>query len=325
MERLTRGAANMRDVPNMLANRFDRAETPHSIVNAMREYQAMMDAMRSGLVNKGKSEIPDDLLERSQHLKSFAYFQDASVVGIARLDDGSRLKAPIVNPDITRLAHDLRTKQTKTFAAGMDVLMAELREAVDAPPIGIESHTHAIVFLYEYPRDPAADEVGCEWIQDAQAERATLLGTETANVISNYLRLLGYDARSHSATCSDADLNRLAVLAGLASVEDGALFNPYIGTRFGLVAVTTTLELLPDQPLATWTEQPKSHTHGLAWKLGKGFSKSAPNREPYGKRRFVDGAMPFEKLKRVDKPTTYMDEDHIPRVPKRADLLTAIM
>jgi reductive dehalogenase len=320
MERLKRSSHAIGDVPVMQANRFDRRDAPSSIVNAMREYQAMMDAMRSGLINKGKSEIPDDLIERSNHLKSFAYFQDASVVGITRLDDACRLKSPVVNPDINRLAHDLRTKQTKTFAAGMDVLMAELREAVDAPAMGIEDHTHAIVFLYEYPRDPAGDEVGCEWIQDAQAERATLLGTETANVISNYLRLLGYDARSHSATSSDADLNRLAILAGLASVEDGALSNPYIGTRFGLAAVTTTMDLAVDEPLAQWADQPKSHTHGLAWKLGKGFTKSAANREPYGKRRFVDGAMPFEKLKRVDTPTTYIDEPNVPRVPKRADL-----
>jgi reductive dehalogenase len=319
-ERLKRSSDAVGPVPTMQSNQFDRTDTPHSIVNAMREYQAMMDAMRSGLINKGKSEIPTDLRERSEHLKSFAYFQDASVVGIARLDDDSRLKSPVENPDIARLAHDLRTKQTKTFAAGMDVLMAELREAVDAPATDISNHTHAIVFLYEYPRDPAAGEVGCEWIQDAQAERATLLGTETANVISNYLRLLGYDARSHSATCADADLNRLAVLAGLASVEDGELFNPYVGTRFGLAAVTTNMGMEPDLPLAPWVEQPKSKTHGLAWKLGKGFTKSASNREPYGKRRFVDGAMPFEKLKRVDTPTTYIDEENVPRVPKRTDL-----
>ena len=237
MERLKRITRPIGDVPDMASVNFDRPDAPMSIVNAMREYQAMMDAMRSGLINRGKSEIPSDLTERANHLKSFAYFQDASVVGITKLDAGCRLDQPIENPDIARLADDLRTKQTKTFAAGMDVLMAELREAVDAPATGIENHTHAIVFLYEYPRDPTTDEAGCEWIQNAQAERASLLGTETANVISNYLRLLGYDARSHSATCTESDLNRLAVLAGLACVEDRKLFNPYIGTRFGLAAV----------------------------------------------------------------------------------------
>jgi reductive dehalogenase len=320
LERLRRQKGNIGAVPKMKAVNFDRADAPHSIINSMRDYQAMMDAMRSGLINKGRSEIPNDLTERSNHLKSFCYFQDASAVGIAKIDAGCKLKSPIENKDIERLANDLRTKQTKTFAAGMDVLMAELREAVDVPAGSIEDHGYAIVFLYEFPRDPKADEIGCEWIQNAQRERANLLGAETANVISNYIRLLGYDARSHSASCSDVDLNRLAVLAGLASVEDSTLFNPYIGTRFGISAVTTTLNLATDLPLAPWNKQPKSHTHGMAWKLGKGFTKSARNREPYGKRRFVDGALPFEKLKRVETPTTYFDEPNIPRVPKRADL-----
>ena len=30
--------------------------------------------------------------------------------------------------------------------------------------------------------------------------------------------------------------------------------------------------------------------------------------------------MPMESIKRTDKPTTYMDEAHIPRVPKRTDM-----
>ena len=30
--------------------------------------------------------------------------------------------------------------------------------------------------------------------------------------------------------------------------------------------------------------------------------------------------MPLERLKRVDRPTTYMDEANIPRVPKRTDM-----
>ena len=35
---------------------------------------------------------------------------------------------------------------------------------------------------------------------------------------------------------------------------------------------------------------------------------------------YVDGAYPFEKLKRVDDPTTYIDEAHVARVPKRTDM-----
>lgn len=94
--------------------------------------------------------------------------------------------------------------------------MADLKESMEAPPKSIAHHTHAIVYLYEYPRDPAADEVGCDWIHNSQAERACVRASETAAILSSYIRLLGYEARGHSATCSEIDLNRVAVAAGLA-------------------------------------------------------------------------------------------------------------
>ncbi|MEP1210023.1 MAG: reductive dehalogenase [Rhizobiaceae bacterium] len=321
LERLSRrDAADLDQVPPFQQLSFRRPEAPQSIVNAMGEYQAMMDAIRDGLVNKAKAGLPDDPQERVNHLKGFGYFNDSSMVAACEIPISSLLKAPYKNPDIDRLAEDLRTKQTTTLAAGIDMIMADLKESMNAPPTTMDHHTHALVYLYEYPRDPEADEAGCEWIQDAQAGRACLRATETATVIANYIRLLGYDARAHSATTSEIDLNQMTVASGLASVENGVLVNPYLGERFGVAVVTTTLELVADKPLVPLSDQPKSHTHGLAWKLGKGFAKNAFNREPFAKRRFVDGDHAFEKLKRVDTPTTYIDEERVARVPKRADM-----
>ncbi len=321
LERLSRqDQAEPGDVPPFQPLDFQRPETPDSIVNAMGEYQAMLDAIRDGLVNKVKSEIPDDVQERANHLKGFGYFNDASMVAICRIDEKSRLSTPHRNPDIDRLAEGLRTKQTTTLAAGIDLIMADLRESMEAPPSTMDHHTHAIVYLYEYPRDPEDGEVGCDWIGDAQAARASLRANETAVVIANYVRLLGRDARAHSGTTSEIDLNALTVASGLASVEDGVLVNPYLGDRFGVAVVTTDLELATDRPLVPLEQQPRSHTHGMAWKMGKGFAKNAFNREPFSKRRFVDGAHPFEKLKRVDDPTTYIDEPRVARVPKRTDM-----
>ena len=57
-------------------------------------------------------------------------------------------------------------------AAGIDLIMAGLKESMEAPPTTIDHHTHAIVFLYEYFRDPKPDEPGSDWIVDAQAQRA---------------------------------------------------------------------------------------------------------------------------------------------------------
>ncbi len=299
---------------------FHLPEMPNSIINAMGEHQAMLDAIRDGLVNKAVADCPSDLQNRSEHLKAFGYYVDASIVGVCQLPQSALLKSPAVNPDIEHLAEDLRTRQTKTLASGIDMIMADLRDSMNAPPTSIGGHTHAIVFLYEYPRDPEPGEMGVDWIVDSQAHRACLLASEAAVVIANYVRLLGFDARAHTSTSSDVDLNLLAVAAGLATVEAGLLQNPYVGKRFGLSVVTTTFELAADRPLAASDQQPRARTHGLAWKLGKGFAKNAFNQTRYAKRRYMDGEQPFEKLKRSDKPTTFIDEDRVARVPKRTDM-----
>jgi reductive dehalogenase len=299
---------------------FRRPDAPESIVNAMGEYQAMLDAIRDGFVAQVKSDIPADPKERSDHLKAFGYFSDASMVGICHLPDAARLSAPVLNPDMDRLAKELRSKQTKTLASGIDVIMAELREAMEAPPRDISGHTHALVFLYEYPRDPWPKEAGTDWITDAQAHRACLRASETAVVLGNYLRLLGWDAKAHSGASSDVNLYALAVSAGLASVENGQLHVPWVGNRFGLAAVTCTLDLMPDRPLAPIAEQSWSQTQGPGWWLGGAYAKSARTQDPFAKRRFMDGGHPFEKLKRVDTPTTYIDEANVARVPKRTDM-----
>ena len=325
LERLARAQVmpDLADVPKMATPSFHREDTL-DLVNAMRRYQAMLDAIRDGMVKKERATIPPDPVERSRHLKSFAYYQDASQAGVCRLVTELFLQEPIDNPDIAEIGDVLRNQQTTTLAAGIDVVMAELRESMEAPPKSVSHHTHALVCLYEFPRDPEADEVGCEWIGDSQAQRACVRGAETAAILSNYIRLLGYEARGHSATCSDVDLNKLAVAAGLAQVEASAagpvLSNPYNGTRFGICAVTTTLDLAADLPLAPSSGKQRIHSHGPAWWLGKGSVRNHFNRSAYSRRKFRDGGYPFERSRRVEEPTTLIDEQRIPRVPKRTDM-----
>ena len=304
----------------MMRLSFERPVDPLSIVNAMGEFQAMLDAIRDGLVNKVSAECPSDPLERANHLKAFGYFNDSSMIGICALTGEMLLGEPLRNPDIDRLAGDLRTRQTKTLASGIDLIMADLKESMEAPPTMIDGHTHAIVFLNEFPRDPDPAETGTDWILDAQAHRACLRASETAVVIANYIRLLGFNARAHTGASSDVDLNRVTVASGLACFESGKLVNPYVGTRFGVAAVTTDFELATDFPLAPLAEQQTWRAKGPAWRLGKGFTKNAFDREPFARRRYVDGAHPFEKLKRVDEPTTFIDEERVPRIPKRTDM-----
>ncbi|WP_112322992.1 2Fe-2S iron-sulfur cluster-binding protein [Oceanibium sediminis] len=322
LERLARvgGGLDTSGVPAMRPLSFHRPERPESIVNAMAEFQAMMDVIRDGPVNPKRSEIPEDPGARARHLKAFGYFNDASMVGIGPVPQSARLKAPIVNPGVAALSDALRTRQTKTLASGIDVIMADLRDAAAHPPGPLPGHAHAIVFVTEYHRDPRPDEPGAAWIADAQAHRACLRSAETATVIANYLRLLGHSARAHSGTCADVDLGQLALAAGLVTLEGDALVAPYLGTRFGLAAITTDMALEHDAPLAAMADQPRFRAFGPAWWLGKGFAKSARTQDPFARRDYAIGAHPFETLKRQDTPTTYIDEANVARVPKRTDM-----
>jgi hypothetical protein len=240
---------------------FRALETPHSLVNAMGEYQAMMDAIREGVVNKTPATAPSDLVERSNHLKAFGYFQDTSMVGMCKLPKSAVLNKPTRNPDIDRLAHDIRTK---TLASGIDQIMAGLKDSIEAPLDAIDHHTHAIVLLVEHHRDPKEHEPGADWIMGTQDHRAALRATETAVILAEYMHLLGFSARAHTATSSDVDLNQLAVAAGLTSVEKNRLFAPYIGEGFGLAVVTTTFKMACDAPLAPWPSSPTASRGGSA-------------------------------------------------------------
>ena len=307
-------------IPAFAPLSFSRPEDPASLVNAMSEFQAMMDTIRDGIVNPARSVIPDDAAERANHLKAFGYFSDAAMMGAGLLSGAARLGDPYRNPDIERLADVLRTRQTKTLASGIDVIMADLKESMEAPPSSIDGHTHVLVILNDAPRPPRGGEPGTEWLADANRHVAALRATEIAIVLANYIRLLGWDAKAHTATSADVDLNVAAVAAGLAAPDGPDIWVPYLKHGFGLAAVTTTLEIALDRPLEPRVRQPKWRTEGASWWLGKGTRKSAISLDPFAKRRFKDGPHPFETLKRVESPTTYIDEPNVARVPKRTDM-----
>lgn len=315
LERLTRSDAPpaFDAQPPMAPLRY-AADDALNIVHAMAPFAAMFDLVRDGPHNPLPAEIPDDPLERTRHLKAAGTYFDASMMAACALDPALRLATPIRNPYVTALGERLAASQPKSFAAGMDMILADVVESARTEHGPIDGHTHALVILVEFPRDPRPGEPGCDWLHGAQAHRAALLASQTAVLLSTYLRLLGHKARAHSASCSEVDLGRLAVAAGLV-LPDGS--NPYLGHRYGLAAVTTTLALTPDRPLAP--QQARWRSHGPAWWLGHGSSKGALNADPYAARDFRDGPWPVETLERRDEPTTFIDHERVPRFPKRAD------
>ncbi len=320
MERLRRadGIPDLSQLPPMTALSFDHPD-PLSLSHAMARFMAMLDTVRDGAVTLAPAEVPDDPLARADHLKAAAYYHDAAMAGVCAVAPEHHLAAPLRSPLIDALREELAAGQPKTFAAGIDAIYADVMEASRHPGGPVARHGHALVVLVEHPRDPAPGEPGCDWLHGVHAQRAALLANYTAVVLASYVRMLGHEARAHSATTSEVDLNRLAVAAGLAGVDRDGIANPFVGRRFGLAVVTTTFALAPDRPLAPRLGRNGLRSHGPAWWLGVGGARPAGKAQPMAGRKYRDGPHPFETLKRVDAPTTFIDHDRVPRFPKRAD------
>jgi reductive dehalogenase len=316
MERLPRAAraeAPPSTLPRMRVLSFDDAPQD-SIIHAMAPYMAMFDLIREGQVNPAEAELSGDPLERAEHLKSAAYYFDATFAGVCCIPHGAHLTRPISNPKVKALGEALAQSQPKSFAAGMDMILADVVDSSGMQHGSVEHHTHALVVAVEYPRDPRPDEVGCEWLHGAQAHRAALLASQVAVLLSSYLRMLGFSARSHSLTASELDLSQLAWCAGLTDAYGN---QPFVESRMAIAAVSTTLTMQPDAPLVTPNLGAKGR--GLGWWLGYGSLRTAWNRHPMANRDYRLGPHPIETLPKRDAPTTFIDHERVPRFPKRAD------
>ncbi len=283
------------------------------------DFMCALDAVRQGDRNKSPAEIPDDPQERSNHLKAAGYFLDSAVVGVCRVDPEHLLPSRVEHPRLRTTSY-AQSEEKLRLRFNPSAVIRQMQRSLALTEQGVGSHTHAVVFLVEFPRDPDPSEPGADWIVGLQQWRAALRSAETATVLANYIRILGYDACSHSATTTDVNLNRLAVSAGLAQVcDDGAITNPFIGPRFGLAVVTTTLQLEPDRPLRGQGLADLVRAKGVGWWTGAAASKNGRNKVDFANRNFRDSRYPVETLKRVDKPTTFIDEERIPRSPKSGE------
>ncbi len=320
LERLARSCIppDLSAVPGMPILNFSR-HGAESLAHSMARFIAMLDTVRDGKIVHGAAEIPEDPQERARHFKAAGYYFDASMAGVAKLSEEHVLEAARRNPMIDGIRAELESGQPSTYAAGVDAIYADILASARQTLDSIDDHTHSLVFLVEHTRDPGPDEPGAEWFMDTQMERATLLTANTAVVIANYIRMLGYKARAHTLTTTEVDLNRVAVSAGLCGIVDGRLENAFVGPRFAVAVVTTTLAMEPDLPVAANAGRNPAGSHGPSWRLGIGSERRAGTAIPFGNRQFRLGPHPFETIRRVDRPTTFIDEERVPRFPKRAD------
>lgn len=223
-----------------------------------------------------KAPVPDSLARRSIDIKGAAYFLDATHAGISKLPANSWLS-------------DSETK--------------------------VDEHSFAIVILVAYGRLPEQDNLAHEWLSETEHDIARMRCVEIGASISGYIRNLGYDARSHFEGNSLLDLDRLAVLSGLAerTQNDSAIQSPFVGKNFALAVVSTNYELATDTPFKQGSRINQfSHWRGI----NGAMSSREINRRK--KRQSHLSRYPMEQVKRVERPTTLILDDEVPRVPKRA-------
>jgi len=249
------------------------------IARAADHYREIYLRFVDGKVAPARAPLPDKLEPRVADIKGAAYFMDASQVGICRVPDSAWL------PDSEGRAE----KPAQAFA---------------------------IVILVAYARLPEPDNIAYGWTKDAVRAVAEMRAAEIIAVLAGHIRCMGFAARGHVAGDAALDLERLAVLSGLAVRAGEGIENPYLGPRFAVAAVSTDYELIPDRPLRADALGPGAT--GLRYWWGINGAQSGRERNRQAKRATHLSRYAMETVKRADRPTTLILDDEVPRVSKRA-------
>ena len=175
-------------------------------------------------------------------------------------------------------------------------------------------HEFAIVILIETARLPEANNPAYEWVQTSVQSVMDLRAAEIAVCIAGHIRNMGFSARAHIAGNGSLDAERLAVLSGLAVRKGGKLINPFFGENFTLSVISTAYALPVDEPL----HEDALKSLGFKYWWGMNGARSGREHNRRAKRATHLSRYPMETVKRIDRPTTFILDDEVPRVPKRA-------
>ncbi len=205
-----------------------------------------------------------------------------------------------------------RAKEIKGAAYYLDashVGICTLPESAEA-----DQHSHAIISWVRYGLQPESDNLAHQWLDGAAHDIAIMRALEIGVSITGHIRALGFTATLHHGEVSTLDLNQLAVLAGVGQRRDGAVASPFFGTEYAGIAITTSYALATDLPLAA---DAKPNLLSFWWGINGAVSGREHRRA--AKRATHLSRYPMEQVQRVDRPTTLILDDEVPRVPKRAE------
>jgi len=237
----------------------------------------------------------------------------------ARFTEGAPAAAPAPVP--ARL--DRRAQDIKGCAYFMDadqvgicrIPQSAWLEGRRAP----DGHSHAVVVLVALPALPDRGNLARAWVGDAAAATAEMRALEIAACAAGHIRQMGFEARIHHPGDDWLDRERLAVLAGLCVRRGGGVVNPYIEGGFTLAAISTTYALECDSPLAPAAA---ADARNRAYRKGVNGAVSGRERARRARRKSHQSRYPMETVRRVDRPTTLILDDEVPRVPQRAAFFT---
>ncbi|WP_417320896.1 Fe-S protein [Emcibacter sp.] len=220
-------------------------------------------------------------------------------------------RAPLPD-DPRRLVADMKGGGYFLDASHMGI--CELSDNCWVEGAEIRPHSHAIIVLVKYGRTPEEGTLARNWVAGNEHAAAALRACEIAACLAGQINVYGWAARVHDEA-GEMDLDRLAVLAGLAVRQGDKIATPYFGENFALAAVTTDYGLTPDVPLA---DRALKTARGLGYYLGAGGAVPGIEWDRREKRASHMSIYPMEDVQRVEEPTTLILEDEVPRVPKRA-------
>ena len=230
--------------------------------------------------------------------------------------DGEKANACAPLPDNL----SVRSKNLKASAYFLDATLAGVC-AIEATDFLSDTpkHTHALIILVEFSREPKSGEPGANWLHGSNKARTDARATEVAVVLAGYIRALGYSARGHVAGNTLLNLEALAQRAGIVRAKNGLLKMPFLKSGFALAAISTDLPLEIDLPIAADAslDWPDSDAY-----MGKHGTRPGWEEAEAQLRPLHLGRYPMETLKRVPEPTTLIIREEIIRNSKRADLFT---
>jgi len=209
---------------------------------------------------------------------------------------------------------DLRRRAQEIKGAGYYLDAGHVGICSLPPGARVHQHTHAVCIWVEYGRTIEPDNLASSWLAGAEHDIAQMRALEIGVSIVGHIRALGFNAELHRNGDENLNLDQLAVLSGIAVHDGKRALSPFFAANFAAVCITTDYALQPDTPLApTARAQPLAYWWGI-----NGATSGREKRRTAGRASHMS-RYPMEQVRQVERPTTLILDDEVPRVPKRAE------